>query len=211
MRDSQNHLTKLFWILLPVLIAIVLAGASIAFASLTFSGTTISGDAGVNIDTTSTISIGASSSTGITIGRPGITSTFEGNITQSNGFSSLGSTTINGNATATGNLNVSGNIYGTIPASVNAQSGISYTLQSTDNGKVLTFSNSSPVTLIVPAGLGVGFNCLIVQTGAGNVTPTASATSIYQRQSFTQTAGQYAVATLVAISPDTFVLSGDLQ
>jgi hypothetical protein len=97
------------------------------------------------------------------------------------------------------------------PSSVNAQTGTSYTLAATDNGKVLTFNNSSSITLTVPTGLGAGFNCLIVQLGAGTVTPTISGTTIYQRQSLTQTAGQYAIATLVAIAPDTYVLGGDLQ
>jgi len=96
-------------------------------------------------------------------------------------------------------------------ASTNVQSGTSYTLQASDNGKVLTFNNGSNVTLTVPAGLGAGFNCLIVQLGAGTVTPTASSTTIHQRQSLTKTAGQYAAASLVAYASDVFVLSGDLQ
>ncbi len=94
---------------------------------------------------------------------------------------------------------------------LNSQTGSTYTLTSDDNGKVLTFNNAGTVTLNVPAGLGAGFNCLIVQSGAGAVVPTAVGTTIRQRQSFTKTAGQYAVATLVAYSPDVFVLSGDLQ
>ena len=99
----------------------------------------------------------------------------------------------------------------TLNAQINAQTGTTYTLQASDNGKVLTFNNASGTALTVPSGLGAGFNCLIVQLGAGTVTPTSTAATIYQRQSLTQTAGQYAVATLVAVSPDTFVLSGDLQ
>jgi hypothetical protein len=121
----------------------------------------------------------------------------------------------------TGSVAVSGNVYAgsptvpqqlaTLNAAINAQTGTTYTLQASDNGEVLTFNNASGITLTVPSGLGAGFNCLIVQLGAGTVTPTSSAATIYQRQSLTQTAGQYAVATLVAIAPNTFILSGDLQ
>jgi len=96
-------------------------------------------------------------------------------------------------------------------ASTNAQTGTTYTLAASDNGKVVTFNNASNITLTVPAGLGAGFNCLIVQLGAGTVTPTASSTTIHQRQSLTKTAGQYAAASLVAYAADVFVLSGDLQ
>lgn len=110
-------------------------------------------------------------------------------------------------ADASGNVTGSG---GSQSATINAQTGTSYTLQASDDGDVLTFNNASAVTLTVPAGLGAGFNCLIVQLGAGQVTPTASSTTIHQRQSFTKTAGQYGVASLVAYAADTFALSGDL-
>ena len=97
-----------------------------------------------------------------------------------------------------------------IPA-VNAQEGTSYALVAADNGKVVTLSNAEAITLTVPADLGAGFNCLIVQLAAGQVTPTASGTTINQRLGYTKTAGQYAVATLVAYAANTFVLSGDLE
>jgi hypothetical protein len=96
-------------------------------------------------------------------------------------------------------------------ASINAQTGTTYTLLASDNGKVVTFNNSAAVTLTVPSGLGVGFNCLVVQLGAGAVTPTASGTTIRQRQSLTKTAGLYAIATLVSYATDTFALAGDIQ
>lgn len=99
----------------------------------------------------------------------------------------------------------------TLNGSTNPQTGTSYTLVSGDNGKIVTLNNASAITLTVPSGLGAGFNCLIVQLGAGQVTPTASSTTLHNRQSFTKTAGQYAVATLAAYVADTFVLGGDLQ
>ena len=99
----------------------------------------------------------------------------------------------------------------TIIAGVNAQVGTSYALVAADNGKVVTLSNANAITLTVPADLGAGFNCLIVQLAAGQVTPTASGTTINQRLGYTKTAGLYAVATLVSYAANTFVLSGDLE
>ena len=61
-------------------VVLLFTGASIAVASLTFTGTSISGDSGVLIDSSSTISIGTSTATGITIGRSGQTTTFPGNV-----------------------------------------------------------------------------------------------------------------------------------
>lgn len=98
-----------------------------------------------------------------------------------------------------------------VAANINAQTGTSYTLVSGDNGKVITMSNASAITLTVPGGLGSGFNCLVVQLAAGQVTPTASSTTINQRQSLTKTAGQYAVISLLAYTADTFTMGGDLQ
>lgn len=87
----------------------------------------------------------------------------------------------------------------------------SYTLTAAENGKIITFNSASGVNVTVPTGLGSGFNCLIVQLGAGQVTFVASSTTITNRQSFTKTAGQYAIATLVAYASNTFITSGDME
>lgn len=94
--------------------------------------------------------------------------------------------------------------------SINAQTGTSYTLVASDNGKILTLGNAAAITLTVPAGLGAGFSVVFVQLGAGKVTVTASGTTVVQRQSFAKTAGQYAVASLFAYAANTFALSGDV-
>jgi hypothetical protein len=96
-------------------------------------------------------------------------------------------------------------------ANINAQTGTTYTLLSSDNGKVLTFNNASAITLTVPTGLGAGFNCLVVQIGAGQVTFSASSTTINNRSGYTKTAGQYATATIAAYAANTFVTGGDMQ
>ena len=94
-------------------------------------------------------------------------------------------------------------------ASINDQTGTAYTLLASDNGKVVVLNNASAVTVTVPSGLGVGFNCSFVQKGAGQVSFSASSTTIYNRQSHTKINAQYGVASLLAYAADTFVLAGD--
>lgn len=94
-------------------------------------------------------------------------------------------------------------------ARINAQTGTAYTLLSTDNGKVITCSNAAAVTVTVPSGLGAGFNCMVIQKGAGQVTFSPSSTTVNNRQSHTKTAGQHACVSLVADVADNFYLGGD--
>ena len=70
-----------------------------------------------------------------------------------------------------------------------------YTLQTSDAGKVVVMNKGSAVNLTVPANLGAGFTCSVVQKGAGQVTFVASSTTINNRQSHTKIAGQHGVAT----------------
>lgn len=93
-------------------------------------------------------------------------------------------------------------------ASINDQTD-DYTLLASDNGKVVVMNKASAVTVTVPSGLGAGFNCSFVQKGAGQVSFSASSTTIYNRQSHTKINAQYGVASIVAYAADTFVLAGD--
>jgi hypothetical protein len=107
--------------------------------------------------------------------------------------------------------NFNGNTIENYSAKYNDQTGTTYTLLASDNGKVVTFNNASTITLTVPSGLPVGFNCLVLQKGAGQVIFTTSSTTINNRQSLTKTAGQYAVASLMSISVNNFITGGDLS
>ena len=84
-----------------------------------------------------------------------------------------------------------------------------YTLLASDNGKVVVMNKGSAVTVTVPSGLGAGFNCSFVQKGAGQVSFSASSTTINNRQSHTKINAQFGVASLLAYADDTFVLAGD--
>jgi hypothetical protein len=85
----------------------------------------------------------------------------------------------------------------------------SYTLSSSDAGKLIVLNNTSEITVTVPSGLSNGFNCTVLQKGAGAVAFSASGTTINNRQSHTKTAGQYAMATLICYDTNTFILAGD--
>jgi hypothetical protein len=112
-------------------------------------------------------------------------------------------------AIGSGALDVGGNAISNFDASINDQTGTTYTIVAGDNGKVVVLDNASAVTVTVPSGLGAGFNCSFVQKGAGQVSFAASSTTINNRQSHTKINAQYGVASIVAYAADTFVLAGD--
>ena len=93
----------------------------------------------------------------------------------------------------------------------NDQTNTSYTLSAADNGKIITLNNAGAITLNVPYYF-VGFNCMILQKGTGQVTLTinGTTTNIYNRYNFTKTAGQYSILTLVCIEANKYVSSGDM-
>lgn len=84
-----------------------------------------------------------------------------------------------------------------------------YTLDPSDSGRKVVFNAGSDVNVTVPAGLGDYFDCLIVQLGAGQVTFVADGATLQNRSSYTKTAGQYAVMSLVAVGSDTLIIAGD--
>jgi hypothetical protein len=92
---------------------------------------------------------------------------------------------------------------------INVQTGTTYTLLASDNGKIIELNNASAITVTVPTALGAGFNCVIVQLGAGQVTLSPSSTTLRNRNGL-KTAGQYAAITIMPTSTaNTFLVSGD--
>lgn len=91
---------------------------------------------------------------------------------------------------------------------INAQTGTTYTLVSSDNGKTVTLSNASAIALSVNTGLPAGFWCHLVQIGAGQVTVGGTAT--LHSSNGLKTRAQYSVLTLLYQgATDTYVLGGD--
>lgn len=82
-----------------------------------------------------------------------------------------------------------------------------YELEQSDNGKTLVFSYNGVVFVDVPSDLLVGFNCLLVQLGNGQV--RLSGSNLVNRISHTKLVGQYSIATLVKPINNLIILSGD--
>jgi hypothetical protein len=112
-----------------------------------------------------------------------------------------------------GNLsdfNFDGNAILGFAATFNDQTGTSYTVQTSDAGKVVTLNNGSATTVTIPDNLGTGFCCSFLQKGAGQVTFSASGTGLLKnRQSHTKIAGQNAVVSILGITGPSYILAGD--
>ena len=119
-------------------------------------------------------------------------------------------TTLSGHVSGNGSgLTASATIPSTdISVTENTQTGTTYTVLSTDNGKVVTLNNAAAITVTVPT-LSAGFSCTFIQKGAGQVTFSASGTTVSNAHSQTKTFGQYATVTLYGLSSTAFVLAGD--
>lgn len=93
---------------------------------------------------------------------------------------------------------------------INALTGTTYSLLTSDNGKVITWSNAGGVTLTVPSGLPVGFNTTIIQIGAGAVGITGSGTTINSFEGKLRTAGQHAAVSIISYTSNVFNVAGGL-
>ena len=87
----------------------------------------------------------------------------------------------------------------------------SYTFSNADNGKIISTTTGSAGTFTIPASLIAGWNVTVFQSGSGQMTFLTASTAIrlFNRQSQNKTAGQYALASLLQVTADTYVLSGD--
>lgn len=96
-------------------------------------------------------------------------------------------------------------------STVNTQTGTSYTLEPSDLGKVVSFTNGSAISLTIPTGLGRSFYCTIQQHGAGQITVSASGTTLNAFNSYNKSAGQYAMFSVVFTgTTDTYDLQGQM-
>lgn len=97
-------------------------------------------------------------------------------------------------------------------------SGTSYTLVASDNGRVITTTNSDPVTITLPeqatATLPPGFQCVVIQRGDGDVTFTTEGDDTTEsKDGYTSIAGRHSIATVLLLDagdPNTWGLYGDL-
>ena len=87
----------------------------------------------------------------------------------------------------------------------------SYTLVAADNGKIITMNVASANTLTVPASLDVGFNCTVIQLGAGQTTITASGTTLNSYQSYLKISGQHGSASIISYASNVYNVAGSLS
>ena len=87
----------------------------------------------------------------------------------------------------------------------------SYTLVAGDNGKIITMNVATANNLTVPASLAVGFNCTIIQLGAGQTTIVASSTTLNSYQGYLKISGQHGSASIVSYTSNVYNVAGSLS
>jgi hypothetical protein len=97
-----------------------------------------------------------------------------------------------------------------LAANIVTEAGTSRTLTAADNQKVIHCTSGSAVTITCATGLGLGFNCTIIQGGAGKVTIAAGAATLNSYSGLLSTMGQYAVVSLISPVADEFIAAGNL-
>ena len=101
--------------------------------------------------------------------------------------------------------NISGFGATIVPISAN------YTLSSTDNGEIIQSTAATAITITIPTGLPIGFNCTVVQWGAGQITFSGSGLTIINRGGFTKSASQYSVVSILHLGSNNVIVSGEMS
>lgn len=109
----------------------------------------------------------------------------------------------------TGTVNMLGNVI------INAQTGTTYTLAAGDAAEMVSLSNASAITLTVPPNSSVAFptgtQIILYQAGAGQVTVAAGAgVTLRSQGSKLKLTGQYAVASLIKIGTNEWIIAGNV-
>jgi hypothetical protein len=102
---------------------------------------------------------------------------------------------------------------------LNAQTGTTYTLVLTDNGRLVTLSNASPITVTVPTNASVAYATGAIinvqQIGAGQVTIQGAGGVTVTSTGATSTApklrAQYSAASIIKTGTDSWTVIGDLS
>jgi hypothetical protein len=152
---------------------------------------------------------GSSTSNGATIS--GATLTLAPADGTNGGIVTTGAQTIAGDKTFTGSIRGKVSLSSEITANltINSSNAEDY------NSKILICNpTSGAITITFESGLPSGFNCMILQKSAtANKINFAAGSSVTlnNRNNYTATAGQYALATIVHIGSNIIVTAGDMQ
>jgi hypothetical protein len=83
-----------------------------------------------------------------------------------------------------------------------------YSITAADNGKVIQSTSASAVTVTIPTGLPTGFNCTVVQMGAGQITFSGT---YLNRTGFTKSVSQYAVVSVLHLGSNNILVTGEMS
>ena len=129
------------------------------------------------------------------------------------GTNSLSRLTIDnsGNTSLTGNLtggNAASSKLSGFVSNVSAEAS-GRTIALTDNGLILRYTGTSAATFTLPSAgtLPEGFNCMVLQASTGQITFGGTYNN---RNSFTKSAGQYAISTILYIG-GVYIISGEMS
>lgn len=133
-----------------------------------------------------------------------------------NGNVGFGTSSPSSRVTVSGDVGVSGNLTGGNVATSKLSGFVSNlstesasrNLALADNGNILRFTATTGVTLTLPSsGIPEGFNCMVLQGGSGQITFSGT---FYNRNSFTKTAGQYSIVTIL-YAGGVYIVSGEMS
>jgi len=107
-----------------------------------------------------------------------------------------------------------GKLFGWVTASINAQTGTTYTLVLDDAFKIITFGNAAAIAVTIPTNASVAFpigtqiDC--IQILAGKVTFSGTGVTINSKDGNKSIAAQWVGVTLIKMDVDTWSLFGNL-
>ena len=116
----------------------------------------------------------------------------------------------------TGNISTTGALTGGNSSTSNisgfaanvASISANYSITSADNGKVIQSTSASAISIAIPTGLPTGFNCTVVQMGAGQITFTGT---YLNRGTFTKSASQYSVVSILHLGSNNILVTGEMS
>jgi hypothetical protein len=149
--------------------------------------------------------LGLGSNTAVIGATSQVSATIYGTLNTPGGISASGGITFAGTVSSDTGYRISS-------SAINSQTGTTYTFLTADNGEVITFNNASAITVTIPTGLPVGFNCTAIQLGAGQVGFTGAAgVTLNSYGSLLKIAGQHGAATVISYSSNIYNIAGTLS